>query len=124
MNKTPFTLPGRIRRNKYNNVKTVVNGHTFASKKEAHRYWELTLLEKQGDIFDLKLQPRFELQPQFEKNGKKYRAIEYRADFCYYEREGKYLTVEDVKGYRKDKVFLLKQKLFEYKFPKLTLVLK
>ena len=39
---------------KYHSVKTVVNGIVFDSKKEAKRYYELLLLEKAGEIHDLK----------------------------------------------------------------------
>ena len=64
-------------------------------------------------IKDLQLQVKFELQPAFEKNGIKYRAINYIADFTYMQ-DGK-LIVEDTKGYR-TKEYQLKKKLFEYKY--------
>lgn len=35
---------------KYHNRKTVVNGQTFDSKKEANRYSELLLLERAGQF--------------------------------------------------------------------------
>ena len=38
---------------KYNSKKTVVDGQTFDSKKEANRYQELVLLEKAGVIKNL-----------------------------------------------------------------------
>ena len=41
---------------KYHNRKTIVNGHTFDSKKEANRYSELLLLERAGAIHDLRTQ--------------------------------------------------------------------
>jgi hypothetical protein len=47
--------------NKYRNIKTIVDGITFASKKEAKRYSELKLLERAGMITDLELQPAFNL---------------------------------------------------------------
>ena len=43
-------------RNKYGNKKTVVDGITFDSRKEAKRYQELKLLEKAGEIKDLRRQ--------------------------------------------------------------------
>ena len=106
---------------KYRSKKAVVDGITFDSKKEAERYCELKLLEKAGKIKDLTLQYKFELQPSFKKNGKTFRAITYIADFTYLDLERMKNVVEDVKGYR-TKEYQLKRKLFEYKFPYLTIV--
>ena len=66
---------------KYRNKETTIDNHTFASMGEANRYCELKLLEKAGLISDLQLQPKFELQPKFKKDGKTIRAINYIADF-------------------------------------------
>ena len=57
-------------KNKYHNTKTKVNDITFDSKLEAKRYTELKLLEKNGLIKDLKLQPVYELIPSFKKDNK------------------------------------------------------
>ena len=103
---------------KYNAKKIMVDGITFDSKKEAKRYTELKLLERAGKITGLELQPEFELQPAFDKDGKHYRKITYKADFHYIE-DGQNI-VEDVKGYRTD-VYKLKKKLFEYKYQGLTI---
>ena len=84
--------------NKYHNKKTVVDNIKFDSKLEANRYSELKLLEKAGQIFDLKLQPRFLLQPSFKYKGKTHRKIEYVADFEYIENGQ--VVVEDVKRNR------------------------
>ena len=99
--------------NKYYNVKTTIDGITFDSKKEAARYCELKLLEQGKVISDLQLQPKFEIQPEYIKNGKKVRPIEYIADFSYKEN-GRFI-VEDVKG-KRTKEYLLKKKLVEYKY--------
>ena len=104
---------------KYHAKKTVVDGITFVSLKEASRYKALKALQEEGKIRDLILQPSFELQPGFRKNGKGYRAIEYRADFMYLDETGQ-KVVEDVKGMKTD-VYSLKKKLFEFKFPELTI---
>jgi len=105
---------------KYGAKKTTVDGITFDSKREANRYCELKLLEKAGEITDLELQPKFELQPGFRKNGLKIRAITYTADFKYIER-GK-VIIEDVKGHYTQQ-FELRKKMFEYRYPELTLKL-
>ena len=101
--------------NKYGNVKTTLDGITFDSKLEASRYAELKLLERAGEIQQLQLQPKFTLQDAFEKNGKKYRAIVYIADFMYFDNQKRKWIVEDTKGMKTD-VYELKKKLFEYKF--------
>ena len=97
---------------KYHNKRTTVDGITFDSKKEARRYAELKMLEKGGAISQLVLQPRFELQESFKKNGKTYRKIEYVADFMYRDNEKNVTIVEDVKGVKTD-VYKLKRKMFE-----------
>ena len=100
----------RKAKNKYNNVKTVVDNIRFDSKKEAARYQELSLLEKKGIIKNLERQKRFELIP----SQKDERATYYVADFVY-ELEGK-LIAEDVKSEatRKDKTYIIKRKLFKH----------
>jgi hypothetical protein len=85
---------------KYQNKPT--NG--FASKREAHRYSELLLLERAGHIKSLELQPKYE----FVINGVK--VTTYKADFRYVEKGA--TVVEDAKGYR-TQVYRLKVKLMK-----------
>lgn len=102
---------------KYNSRKTVIDGITFDSKKEAKRYLELKQMEKDGLIHDLKLQVPFILIPSFEVvvDGKKRkrRNMKYVADFVYYRDDEK--VIEDVKGLRTP-VYNIKKKLFEYRY--------
>lgn len=105
-------------RNKYNAKKTVVDGIRFDSKAEARRYQELKLLERAGEIKGLVLQPKYLLQEAFQKNGKRYRAIYYIADFEYLDVSG--IIIEDVKG-KKTAVYKLKKKMFERRYPDLTI---
>ena len=98
---------------KYNNKKIAVDGIIFDSKKEAARYSELKILLKAGLIFDLELQPVYEIQPSYKRQGKTVRAIKYLADFRY--KENGKMVVEDVKGFKTD-MYKLKKKLVEYKF--------
>lgn len=107
--------------NKYNAQKTEVDGYIFASKKEAARYGELKLLEKEGYIYDLELQPKFVLQEKFrDVEGKMHRAIVYIADFRYKNEAGTEIVV-DTKGYKTD-VFRIKEKLFLYKYPEIVFI--
>ncbi len=105
---------------KYHSKKVIIDGITFASKREANRYCELKWLLKAGKIKDLELQHPFTLQPPFKKNGKTIRAITYVADFVYLDLERMRIVVEDTKGYRTD-VYQLKRKMFEFQYPDLTI---
>lgn len=49
------------RKSKFNAVKTVVDGITFDSKREAVRYGELKLLDRAGKIRNLVVHPRYSL---------------------------------------------------------------
>ena len=107
---------------KYKSKSVVVDGHKFPSQLEAKRYTELKMMQRSGRISNLKLQPRFELQPSFKKNGKTYRKIEYVADFQYLDNKTKKTVIEDTKGFETD-VFKIKLKMFEYKYPNLEITL-
>ena len=50
-----------MKASKYKNVWTTVDGIKFQSKAEARRYSQLKLLEKAGEVFDLALQPAYQL---------------------------------------------------------------
>lgn len=108
-------------RHKYNNKPVVDEGMRFDSKKEYARWRELLLLQKAGEISRLERQKKFELQPAFEHNGKKYRAVNYYADFYYYDNtedrrhcngSKSRWVIEDVKSpiTRKNQVYQLKRK--------------
>lgn len=93
---------------KYRNKKTEVDGIVFDSKKEAARYGELKLLERQGVIRDLTRQVRLPLEVDGE------RICVYVCDFRYFKKNkglsfGNWIY-EDVKGLRTP-VYLLKKKL-------------
>lgn len=100
-------------KSKYHAKKTEIDGIVFDSKAEANYYLVLKEKQDKGEISQLELQPKYELIPAFEKNGKKYRKTEYRADFKYFDETLKKWIVTDVKGMETD-VFKLKHKLFEY----------
>lgn len=103
--------------NKYGAKKTVVNGITFDSQREAERYCELMLMLRAGEIRELRLQPEFTLQEGFRTpSGEKVRAVKYIADFSYKITIGgeERTFVEDVKGVR-TKDYALKKKLMEGK---------
>lgn len=96
-------MPAKTR-NKYRAKKTVVDGITFDSKKEAERYSYLKQLRAAGAISDLCLQPKF----PFIINGEPVRirsagfpngrAVKYVADFAYFDNGTQQRVIEDVKG--------------------------
>ena len=103
----------------------------FDSQKEARRYDHLAALERAGQIRDLRLQVDFTLQEAYtDAEGRRWRAIRYRADFTYkkrpaywtgYERhcpdDAWILEVEDVKSRAtKTRVYEMKKKLMREKF--------
>lgn len=102
-------------KSKYHATKTVADGITFDSKKEAKRYAELKLMERAGVIRDLKRQVRYELIPAFDVDGKHYRQTSYVADFVYTDAKNGKEVVEDCKGFRTD-VYKLKAKMFAYQY--------
>ena len=90
---------------KYGNTKVEVDGMPFDSKREAARYRELRLLERAGEISDLRRQVRYELVPKLPGE----RPVDYIADFVYRDKNGNEV-VEDVKGVRTP-VYVIKRKL-------------
>ena len=105
----------------------------FDSQKEARRYDHLIALEQAGQIRDLRLQVDFTLQEAYtDTEGRRVRAIRYRADFTYYEPPNRKacgshaaywadqagapwaLVVEDVKSRpTRTKDYLLKRKMMK-----------
>lgn len=83
---------------KYRNTKTVVDGLTFDSKREAARWSQLRLLERAGQISELQRQVSIELAPSVRFAGSKRAqpALRLIVDFSYME-DGE-LVLEDVKG--------------------------
>lgn len=94
---------------KFNNQPTMRGSIRFDSKREAARYDQLCLLEKNGELRDLKLQVSYPLKV----NGEL--VCRYRADFVYSLRNragGWDEVVEDVKGYQTP-AYRLKKKLMK-----------
>ena len=119
INKKMGVTKPQVKKNKYRNHKTKVDGITFDSKKEADYYCQLKLLKRAGEIKDFGLQQRYELLPTFRKNGITHRSITYVADFVIENNDGT-TDIVDTKGFE-NQVFKIKQKLFEYMYPELKL---
>ena len=113
---------------KYNARRVTIDGHTFASDKEATRYGELKLLQMAGEISGLECHPTFTLQEGFtDAWGRHHRGITYEADFQYVENG--VTIVEDVKAKWRNKrgrkggtdteMFRVKFKIAQRMFPHL-----
>lgn len=105
-----------MRWTKYGNRKTFVGTELFDSQHEADRWVELTLLQKAGEITDLKRQVPFLLIPEIKSDSGKVisRKTQYIADFVYTNKDGKQV-VEDAKGYRTE-VYNLKKKILLWRY--------
>lgn len=95
---------------KYKNHTIEADGKKFDSRREYDRYKVLSMLEKAGEICQLRTQVEFELIPgQRKPSGGSERAVKYVADFVYQDKRG-HTVVEDSKGFR-TKDYVLKRKL-------------
>ena len=119
-----FHLPSKDEvdksKSKFKAYKATINDITFDSLNESRFYIKLLQDKKAKIVKSFELQKEFELIPPYVKNGKKIRKMSYIADFVVKKSDGQVLVI-DVKGIETD-VFKLKQKLFEYKYPDLTII--
>lgn len=96
---------------KYHNVKTVIDGITFDSKREAQHYAELKLRQKAGEISELRCQVPFDLLAPIMVQAAPCDAhaviARYIADFVYLENGAQ--RVVDAKG-KRTALYALKRK--------------
>lgn len=119
----------RYKKSKYGAKKTVIDGITFDSVKEAKRYQELKRMQNASLIHDLQMQVKYVLIPaQREpdrvgaRGGKIQgrlieREVAYIADFVYYDNDLGHEVIEDVKGCKSGNaytIFTLKRKMMLY----------
>ncbi|WP_258090801.1 DUF1064 domain-containing protein [Serratia liquefaciens] len=90
---------------KYGNKKTVVDGFTFDSKKEASYYGLLKVKQRAGDVVMILRQVPFHLPG----------GVKYVADFIVFYADG-IVEVIDVKGVRTAE-YRIKKKLVEHHYP-------
>jgi len=108
---TPSDEPA-LKQSKYHNVKVIVDGEKFDSKKEAQHWAELKLRERIGDISDLRRQVPYDLRCPVDWNPTGQAVVAtYIADFVFVDSKG--LThVQDCKGgsATKTQVYMLKKR--------------
>lgn len=101
--------PTYSKKSKYGSRKVTIDGVTYDSLKEYHRFCDLKLMQRVGIITGLQRQVKYELIPTQRINGKMIeRPVNYYADFVY--KMDRQLVVEDVKGYKTPE-YVIKRKL-------------
>lgn len=84
---------------KYANEPTTLDGIRFDSKAEARRWGDLRLLERAGQVADVRRQVRYVLVPKTARpSGGFERETAYIADFVYVDAKSGRTVIEDVKG--------------------------
>lgn len=111
----------QLKPTKYRAKKVTLDGITFDSQMESEYYLYLKQMESLGEIISFVRQPVYTLQEAFVKDGRKYKAIEYKADFSVLYADGRQEIV-DVKGFETTD-FSIKRKLFDKRYPEHTLKL-
>ena len=103
--------------NKYNARKVTIDGITFDSQSEGRYYQHLLGLMESGVVESFEMQKPYTLLDKFPhpKTGKTIRAIKYVPDFEVIYTDGR-VEVVDIKGFMKNPVFLLKAKLFMFRY--------
>lgn len=122
-------------KSKYHNEPVVVDGIRYDSRNEMLRHNFLKLMEKAGEISDLRYHVKFELIPQITKEEIVHlktkdkvvtkvvqSARYYEADFVYVNKKGEEI-VEDFKGQETD-LFKFKAALFFYRYGKQITIVK
>lgn len=116
-------------RSKYHNEPVTVNGITFDSKGEYLRWNFLKMMERAGEISNLRYHVKYELIPAITEDVVVHlktkdkivtKTIQparyYEADFVYINKNGEEV-VEDFKG-QETELFKFKAALFRYKYGK------
>lgn len=85
---------------KYQAQPTAVDGVRFDSRREARRYADLLMLQRAGEIRDLRRQVKIGMEgrdgPILTPTGRK---AAYVADFTYVDTRNGCLVIEDAKGF-------------------------
>ena len=111
--------------NKYGAKKVTIDGITFDSISEGRYYNHLLDLMHDGVVESFEMQKPYTLLDKFAhpKTGKTVRAIKYVPDFEVIYTDGR-VEVVDIKGFMKNPVFLLKAKLFMFRYQIPLIVIK
>lgn len=104
---------------KYGAKKTIVDGITFDSRKEANYYAELKLKKRAGIIKDFTIQPKYTIIDSYKcpLTGRKIPATTYSADFLVTYPDGREEVI-DIKSEAtaKKAAYRIKKKAFEQRY--------
>lgn len=130
-----MTLKNFNKKSKFHNEPVTVDGVRYDSKNEMRRFNFLKLMEKAGEISNLRYHVKFEMIPQITKEEIVHlktkdkvvtkvvqSARYYEADFVYINKKGEEI-VEDFKGQETD-LFKFKAALFFYIYKKPITIVK
>jgi len=114
MGRKDFSVPtepaAAAKPSKYHNVKVVVDGEKFDSKREAQHWQELKIRERAGDISNLRRQVPYDLRCPIDWNIEGQAVVsQYIADAVFVDKDGR-THVQDVKGGRATQTALFKLK--------------
>ena len=104
-----------VNNSKKSKEKRTLNGHEFSSDVEYKFYVYLLSKQEKGIVKNIIIQPKYLLQEMYVKYGKKVLPIYYISDFEVEYENGDIITY-DVKGMSTPD-FILKKKIFDYKYP-------
>lgn len=107
--KMPAHVPAP-QKSKYKNVRTVVDGERFDSRREAEYWVELKLRQDAGEISGLQRQAKFELLCPTPGSALSAIVAHYVADFVFNDLKTVKLCVQDIKGQKETAMFALKRK--------------
>ena len=95
-----------MRKSKFKNIRTEIDGIRFQSKAEGNYYAMLKIREKAGEVYNVELQKPY----AFVING--FLVCTYKADFVFYDQVEKRERIVDVKGVKTPE-FVIKSKLMK-----------
>src|SRR3990167_5632230 len=108
-----------MRQSKYGAKKTILDGHTFHSRKEASYYCQLKILKRAGEVTDFILQPKYIIIDSYKcpLTGRKIPATTYSADFLVTYPDGREEVI-DIKSEAtaKKEAYRIKKKAFEQRY--------
>lgn len=107
------------KQSKYRSKKTIVDGHTFDSKREADYYCQLNILKRTGQVTDFIIHPKYIIIDSYRcpLTGRKIPATTYSADFLVTYPDGReeLIDVKSEATAKKD-AYRIKKKAFEQRY--------
>lgn len=107
------------KRSRYGSHKTIVDGITFDSRKEANYYSQLKILKRTGQVKDFQIHPKYIIIDSYKcpLTGRKIPATTYSADFLVTYPDGREEVIDiKSKATAKKDAYRIKKKAFEQRY--------